>query len=171
MRAVTYHPIGDAHHCVFRLMALLGTIPEQGYKIDRLRIMDFYFLFPSLLKKMKRTQSLRTAMSKCQSSLFKDPFQILPSKKILFNQMSTVQFAAINHLLSKGVIEYGSFQTGIVRLNVKSDGFDLSLKFKKLSDHNELLELITNEFLLIDLFGPNGLKHRSGLLEFRYDTL
>lgn len=37
------------------------------------------------------------------------------------------------------------------------------------TQHSDLLTLLTGEFAKIDLYGASGLKARTGLFEYRYD--
>ncbi|EAQ5910900.1 hypothetical protein FEF66_23465, partial [Salmonella enterica] len=48
-----YHPIFDANHCVFRTLLLLQEQSSCEIDIELFRLMDFYMLFPSLLKSIK----------------------------------------------------------------------------------------------------------------------
>ena len=47
---LVYHPAFDMHHCVFRMVRLLNRLPVGSCQVERMRILDFYLLFPSLIQ-------------------------------------------------------------------------------------------------------------------------
>lgn len=48
---LVYHPAYDAYHCLFRMMAIMEN--TNRLEIDKLKILDFYILFPALLSEVK----------------------------------------------------------------------------------------------------------------------
>ncbi|MFM9745688.1 ABC-three component system middle component 5, partial [Streptomyces brasiliscabiei] len=48
-----YHPAQDVNHCVFRLLLILEHTEHEKLNTDVYRLIDFYTLFPSLLKLLK----------------------------------------------------------------------------------------------------------------------
>ena len=87
------------------------------------------------------------------------------------SEMAPIQDEGINYLLNYS----------LVSKNIKSDSLLITemtppksineLIQRKLSEDSEILDLLVNEFNTIDLYGHNGLKHRSQLFEYRYDSV
>lgn len=169
MRAVTYHPIGDPHHCIYRMMCILGCSPEKKYFVDRLKIMDFFVLFPNMLNNISRPRTLISAMASVDKTLFAAPFQMMPNKKLLFSQLSEIHRVSLLHLLGKGILDLEAYEAGRVLISPNSVG--ISEKFyEESSIEKSLLNLIVDIIGDMKLFGPDGLKARTGLLEYRYDS-
>lgn len=172
MRSVTYHPIGDPHHCIYRMMCLLGAAPEKTYFVDKFKIMDFFALFPSLLPKISRPRNLITKMSQMEKEIFEEPYQLMPHRRSLFNQLSEIHRASISHLLGKGIVSLNAFNAGRISLSEKVDVLKLAEDFYQGSSLDaSLLALLTTELGDMELLGPKGIKARTGLLEYRYDDL
>jgi len=53
-----YHPAFDTYHSAFRLLLLLWNSGGQDVPFARLRILDFYVLFPAELENMIFPQSI-----------------------------------------------------------------------------------------------------------------
>ena len=47
-----YHPIYDPFHCVFRLLVIGDTLKITKIQIDKISIIDFFYLFPKQLSKV-----------------------------------------------------------------------------------------------------------------------
>jgi len=46
---LTYHPAFDLYSAIFRFLRLLDPMRDRTVELERLRILDFYLLFPFLL--------------------------------------------------------------------------------------------------------------------------
>lgn len=47
-----YHPAYDAYHCVFRMLLIAERV--SGIEVEKARILDFYLVFPGMVKKIGR---------------------------------------------------------------------------------------------------------------------
>ncbi|MBR1682035.1 MAG: hypothetical protein IJ700_01520 [Bacteroidaceae bacterium] len=47
---ITYNPAFDLYHTIWRMAHILQCVgPDESYEVERMRIWDFYLLFPSML--------------------------------------------------------------------------------------------------------------------------
>ena len=164
-----YHPLKDPNHCTYRMLCILYDM-DTSISYDLLKLLDFYILFPHLLKTIRLPKYLlsdKKILNKVQ-----EPYENLPlPSKILF-ELSSLQNSCIDSFLTKGIIDKEEFENGKIRLNSKK--LDL-----------ELLNLITNNcykkeawyiFLLEKLSkiyfnGKDGLKDRTKMMEYIYDSV
>lgn len=49
---IVYHPVHDLYHCVYRMTNLLQHLPSKEFSSTRLKIYDYYLLFPHEVKKV-----------------------------------------------------------------------------------------------------------------------
>ncbi|EJD6044302.1 hypothetical protein M0J40_RS16860 [Providencia rettgeri] len=166
-----YHPVFDANHCVFRTLILLQ---EQNYcevDIELFRLMDFYLLFPSLLKSIKPFPNQLRKYKK-SVNLINEPYENIINPNRIFLELRRIQSIAFHHLLSKQLIDMKSFENGkIKRTNIcLPDSLLASMnqvEYKK----TEWFTLISSELIKIEFYGASGLKKRTGLMEYRYDEV
>ena len=82
-----YHPAYDAFHCVFRMLAIIETVPN--IEVDKARVLDFYLLFPALMADIRLPVELAHArkLAKSVSNIYHDPL----SKKNAFRDLRLIQ--------------------------------------------------------------------------------
>lgn len=163
-----YHPKNDIYNCMYRFLAIIKLSKKNSIEFNRLRIFDFFFLFPHLadsiaFPRLKGISSLRKL-----SRSFSEPYENLPDNKRLFSEISDYHIQAIQILSSKGIMR---LENDVVYVG---ENFE-NLKIQQLLVDNKYTEgLFYQKFveLLIEvkLTGENGLKQRTGLMEYRYDA-
>ncbi|EKN4023991.1 hypothetical protein NUA08_002971 [Yersinia enterocolitica] len=166
-----YHPVFDANHCVFRTLLLLQ---EQNYceiDIELFRLMDFYVLFPNLLKSIKPFPNQLRKYKKAVH-LINEPYENITNPNRIFLELRRIQSIAFHHLLSKQLIDMKSFENGTIkRTNTSLPELLLAsinqVEYKKC----EWFTLIASELKKIEFYGASGLKKRTGLMEYRYDEV
>lgn len=163
-----YHPAFDAFHCIYRLL----LITEVHREIDaaKLRIVDFYIIFPAELRKVtlpKKSNDIKKS-AKLLVNRYRGPI----SAAQVFREMEQIQLAAISALAAADLIDKASLAAGIIRrtqtevapaIRAKIDNFFHGL--------TESLGHVLNELAEMPLNGIDGLKHRTGLMEYRYDNV
>jgi hypothetical protein len=162
---LVYHPAFDAYHCLFRSIAILEAYPKM--EIDRLRILDFCLSFPTIITQFKLPAGLNSVKKAAISvaNPYRDPI----SAKSVFINVAPIQSAAFSCLTATGLTTISSNLLArtdvILPESIKQRCLDLR-KEEKVFFENIL-------FVLMDLplLGPNGLKARSGLMEYRYDNV
>lgn len=48
-----YHPRNDIYHCCFRIVSILSLSNLSSIELDKLKIIDFYLVFPIFLTDRK----------------------------------------------------------------------------------------------------------------------
>lgn len=165
-----YHPAFDASHCVYRLLAILIGVKGNSVSWDVLRVLDYFYLFPSQLKKIEPwPTSIREYRNKVKK--IPDQFEDISNSARLFFDLREFQRSAILELVAKDIVDKDGFERG--EINLKKDvlpnefiDFVLSDEFVK----GEAYEVISRALPEVEFNGASGLKNRSGLMEYRYDV-
>lgn len=160
---LVYHPAFDSYHCLFRSISILEVCGEC--EVDRLRILDFCLAFPTTVAKFRLPPG-KSAVKKAamgETNPYRDPI----SARAMFANLSTIQMAAFSCLTATGL---ASLEAGVL-IRTETSLPDV-IKERSLSLQSQE-HIFFNTLLLqlnaIPLFGPDGLKARSELMEFRYD--
>lgn len=171
MLAFTYHPYSDPYHSAFRSMQLLQYREANDYSIDKFRIMDFYLVFPHLIGHIRMPKSTRGVYYELRLNKVEEPYQEFPKPRRLFQQIESIQRTAFGYLSASRLIDIKSYKDG----RISRGGEELSKKFwSKIQSANEnepeVIKFIVDQVAALPLYGPDGLKARTGLMEFRYDV-
>lgn len=163
-----YHPYKDSNHCVFRTLSILWYF-DQGISIEKLKILDFFYLFPHFLKEIdswpKNLVKFRKKIIDIDS-----PFEKTPNKKKLFFDMDSIQNQALMQLASKGILSINSIKDGILILNKSRLPCELVEKMQIDEFNNsEIFKTLIDGVSEFPWSGEKGLKKRSGLMEYKYD--
>ncbi len=163
-----YHPAFDINHARLRIIELVEYAGRKDIAFDLLRILDFYLLFPHLLADVR----LSRGMTRIKRDLAarRNKYNDVPSPKTLIRQMEGIHEAAIRALETSGLVEVPNEQL----LTIRRTGTPLPSKLIQIfaeqpDEERDLVKLLTTEVIQIPLNGPDGLKARTGLLEYRYD--
>lgn len=163
-----YHPALDAYHCVFRVLALLSECKEM--EKDRLQILDFVLCFPSVASAFRLppgSTAAKKAVASCDS-----PYRAPINPKAIFTSLNKTQDAAITCLEAADLLCRDQADDADVKcidallpteLKARVD----ALKVLEAPFFKDMLPLLMS----LPLQGPDGLKARSGLAEYRYDAL
>ena len=164
-----YHPAQDINHCVYRLLLILECSEHEQFNIDVYRLIDFYVLFPYLMKLVK---PLPNPINKYRSkfSAIKEPFESLLNTKRILHELENLQSTTIQNLLAKGLLDREAFESGLLKRTTKL----LPLPFLKdiqtaRLPNEEWFKVLIDEFPKAKFFSSSGLKARTGLMEYRYD--
>lgn len=165
---LVYHPAFDINHARLRIIQLIDGLRDKEIPFDLLRILDFYFLFPHLLADVKLTKAL--LRTKRELGKRANKYNRVPAPKVLIRQMEGIHETAIRALQSSHLVELPSRDTAVVKRSSVPLPDDLK---KVIADQPEqekaLVQILSGEVATIPLNGPDGLKARTGLLEYRYD--
>ncbi|WP_418921986.1 ABC-three component system middle component 5 [Comamonas testosteroni] len=162
-----YHPALDAYHCVFRVLALLSEYDE--IEKDRLQILDFVLCFPSVASAFRLPPGAAKAKRAMSSS--DSPYRSPMNPKGMFMSLTKTQDAAIACLEAAALLRRDQAVDVDVRRADKILPFELqervdALKVLEAPFFKDMLPLLMS----LPLRGPDGLKARSGLAEYRYDS-
>jgi hypothetical protein len=164
-----YHPAFDSYHAIFRSLALLEELPNVPYEIERIRILDFYLLFPIALKHVVFPQNVvqyrRRLLRKTNR------YESVEDPRRIFGRIEPYQMAAFRFMAATELIDGNTFAAGKIQrtaLNLPNRLAEDLSKFK--ATNSDLIELLAGAFRQISLYGPAGLKYRTHLFEHRYDA-
>jgi hypothetical protein len=164
---LVYHPAFDAYNALLRIIRILLAAPV-GLDVPALRILDFYLLFPEALSDARMTPQLRSTVRRLAAKP-RFPYDKVPASKALFERMAAPHEAARQTLVSKGFVVA---ETGRMVLQPSSTPVELlDLAREQNQNEEDLMSTLTAFGEGFPTNGPNGLKDRSGLLEFRYDVV
>jgi hypothetical protein len=167
---ILYHPATDFYHCWLRFSSLLSDDFDRPFEYDRLRIIDFFLCFPHEIEKCRIPAEYNTELRRLVRSIPKG-YEDRLSVRQAFKQMSSIQRHVAMDMVARGLIEKSSYQAGAIVPSSNQKGRQLLLnvangfEMRSSNWYKALIDSIGN----IHLNGENGLKHRTGLLEFRYD--
>ena len=139
---------------------------------SQLRILDFYFVFPSLIAKINFPQELRGWRSRLKRP--HNPYHVSCNAHLIFQQVRPVQESAIRLLSAQGMAKI--VDSGVVSLSILPDRIprvvaDLIGDRNKDESEAPLVEFLAVHLAKLPLTGPRGLKARTGLMEARYDAV
>ena len=168
---LVYHPAFDLHHCTFRLLQILFNVDQDQIEVDRLRIWDFYYTFPSeISKNITFIEELRPLRSVFNYPV--NPYEEISDIKRVFDQMRPYQMSALNYLASRNLIDGKLWENGIIRLITDKIPAELVERLSKLSvQQQNVLKLMSSPFNDLPLYGKLGFKNRTGLIDYRYDRI
>jgi hypothetical protein len=168
-RMLIYHPFQDANHCVFRTLLLLEHSVHNEIDIELYRLLDFYILFPHLLKSISPLPVELRAYKRLLAKI-PDPFESMLNTKRIIHELESLQTVALHNLLAKKLIDIDSFKSKKIKRTDEALPERISVAISKAENASEeWFRIISNELPLVNFNGKNGLKKRAGLMEFRYD--
>lgn len=164
-----YHPIHDINHCIYRILRFFEISEHTEVQWEQMRLLDFYSIFPHLLKNITPLPRELNSYKKILSRI-PDAYESMPNDKRVFHEMLPIQNTAIHNLMAKNLVVSEKFIEGIV---TRSDEA-LPEKLKAILRQDPLIKeewyiFIANELPIINFDGKKGLKSRSNLMEYRYD--
>jgi hypothetical protein len=173
MTGVSYHPLYDSYHCVFRSCCLLSYKYDIDIDINRFRIIDFYFLLPFFINDIRLSGVLRDVRREKDLNKIPLPYQHVPSRKSLFRALVPVQDVALRHQVAVGLIDGDAFRGGRFKrgLNRVPEGSFHQRVNEYVVENEKILEFLVDDAQSVPIYGRGGLKDRSGLMEYKYDAV
>lgn len=173
MTQLTYNEAFDPYHATFRFLRLhLGCGITSRLPFDTLRILDFYLLFPFRLQSM-RLYAEDMSWRKVSKSYEKQaPYGAMPDDYVVFSRMEPFQRAAASSLVSSGFLTQDAWDQNEIEFTDEIVPKALSSRCIELnSKMTDLVGIICQIKSKYPLGGRDGLKDRTGLLEYRYDAV
>jgi hypothetical protein len=163
-----YSPAFDTYHCVFRVLRLLAALPKATYDIDRIRVLDFYLLFPATLEHVtfprEAVRYRRLVREK------RNRYERIEDPRRIFDRLQPYQFTALRFLAARNVIEPKLFTENKVQRTAAEFPPALATALSEANSRESgLIELLTGPFRNLELYGATGLRGRTQLFEYRYD--
>lgn len=165
---ILYHPLKDANHCIYRMLSILVKSPSE-ISLERLRVIDFFHIFPHLLASISPWPSDIGEYKKYTKKI-PPSFESIPDKRRLFYELTEIHKQSILTLVSKGILDKDRAKSGVAMLNKNNIPEKLITTIENDEYNNsKIFEILTKGLTVTPWSGRNGLKDRSGLMEFRYD--
>ena len=169
-----YNQAFDMYHTVYRMVNILSYFDRGDYvEIDRLRIWDYYFLFPEKVYSIKLKNDEKDIKDLIHLLVKKkgNPYNRLLDDRKMFEKIRPYQMNALKCLASYGLINSDFSSTNRVMKTSENLLIERGAKFIDMKEiERNVMKLMTSHFYLMPMYGPNGLKQKTGLLEFKYDA-
>lgn len=171
---IVYNQAFDLYHTIFRILHFLNKFEnETVIEIDRIRIWDFYLLFPSKIHEIRLKQD-ESDIRKIRKEFIRDsnnPYERITDNRKIFEKIKPYQLAALNCIASYGIIDKSYLNQERVSIVNKKILIEFVRNFEELSQkERNVIALMTSHFNLVSLFGTDGLKSRTNLIESKYDA-
>lgn len=164
-----YNQAYDLYHTMFRILQIMEKT-EATIEIDKLRILDFYLAFPSELMEIRSFRGFKKYEKYIKAE--KNKYERVIDRKRLFFKMEHIQLSAIKGLISYGIFDAEEFKKGNVKKSYEKLSDSLLSRIQSANEENpNLITLITGPLASMNLFGHLGLKERTNLIEFKYDSI
>lgn len=163
-----YHPAKDHNHCIYRMIAILLAV-DQSLTVEKIRLLDFYYLFPHLIKEIKPWPSDISQHRKVARNIT-DSFEMITDKRRVFFELENLQKAALSVLMSRGILDNAEYKKGELRLiknKIPKEILEIMSRDKYIN--SDEFAVITRGLARTKWRGANGLKKRTGLMEYKYD--
>lgn len=164
-----YSQAYDLYHTMFRILQITEKT-KQDLEVDKLRILDFYLAFPAELLEIRSFVGFKKyeRFLKAESNTYE---RVIDRKRLFF-KMEHIQISAMKALISYDLFDANEFKNGkLKRTNIELSE-NLALRIKNANEENQnLITLITGPLASMNLYGHLGLKERTNLIEFKYDTV
>lgn len=170
---ITYQPAFDPFHAIFRLFRLGHAFDRcKAPEVDKVRILDFYVCFPFRASAIKfhRSDGHLKKVGRAYEHL--RPYGGLPDDIDLVTRMMPAQRLAMETLASRGHIDGDALKQGKFVLGDVPAPDELASRVSAANEEQgDLMELLETLCAEYPLLGADGLKQRTGLLEYRYDPI
>jgi hypothetical protein len=141
---------------------IISHLQDQPYELKKIQILDFYFLFPGLLKYIKLPNELR--LYKSYLNRIKDPYTYIDDPRKIITHLEHQIIEVTHYLASYGMINVERLKDNIIQ-RINSEKYNLVIE-KIIEYDKELLKFLTSVLVNIPL---KELKSRTNLFESRYD--
>ncbi len=170
MISLVYHPAFDPYGSVLRIHRYLLMRGKAAYK-EQIRLFDFLILFPEIMANRRMSNELRSQWRRLDFSKRFD-YEIRPDPSGLFERMEPIFEAAFQTLAARDILISEDKSSNVWSLNIERVPQKVAEIAKRRNEEEaDLIQFLSALDGAFPFFGPNGLKDRSGLLEFRYDTV
>lgn len=175
---IVYHQAFDLYHTAYRIILLLSFLKKSKrgdvVEFDRLRIWDYYLLFPQKMIEIsfnRQEADVKRIIKQYIAEKKISTYEFVLDDKKMFNKMYHYQTLALKSLASYGIINIDYPITKKISL-ISDDIFKKSQEMlSEISTKEQnVLGLLTSHYYIMPLNGVNGLKNKTNLIESRYDA-
>lgn len=164
-----YDPALDPYHSAIRILTILEKHLE-GLDIELVRVLDFYLAYPSKIFEITLPMEFKFVKSYAKDLI--TPYRRAPIGKSQFERMKPIFTAALHGLVAADYLDKENLNNGKLILNQQKIPSEILQAIKNYSSRDgQIKDFIIESLPRIKFYGPNGLKHRTGLLGYKYDTI
>lgn len=173
MTQLTYNEAFDPYHAVFRFLRLhLACNIGTKLPFDTLRILDFYLLFPFRLQAMKLFSDDTSWRRISKAYEDQAPYGAMPDDSTIFARMEPFQRAAAASLVHSGHLISDVWDLNEVQFTTEALPVAVAARCSELNNRmKDIVGILCQIKARYPLGGRDGLKDRTGLLEYRYDSV
>ena len=170
---IIYHQAFDLYHTAYRIIQLLTYFKRgESVEIERLRIWDYYLLFPIEMQRIKFSSNEKDIKENIKTFITKNrkenSYEIIFDSRKMFEKIKPYQMAALKSLASYGIINIDYITTGYVTPISTEIIEKHSPQFEPLSiSEQNAIKLLTSHYYLMSL---NMMKEKTNLIENKYDA-
>ncbi|WP_182422199.1 ABC-three component system middle component 5 [Aureimonas sp. ME7] len=171
MIQLAFEPAFDPFHAAFRLLRQVEFRGGVAVDVRRAKILDVYMVEPVRCLEI-RLSGVAKRSAKYASVHQPATYGQRPSTPVLFGRMSPMQDAAIQTLVLQGILDGDAYGQGLLLRGDTPLPENLTVRLSEVNSTQATLMTFLGPVLdEVPLDGPNGLKARTGLGEFRYDIV
>ena len=164
-----YNQAFDAKHCIYRFLSTLETAKWNSVLWDVFRMLDLYRLYPKLLLEIKPFPQGIINIKRETLKLRNQYYTPQDPRKTLF-QIKPIHNVVANYLVAKGFISKSQFEVG----RIERTNLEMPKELKGIFENDILIDqnwlnMLINDFPQSKFIGQNGIKKRTGYMEYRYD--
>jgi hypothetical protein len=167
-----YDPALDPYHSAIRILTITLAAQSKAIELtfDAARIADYFLVYPAKIVNFTfpaQLKSLRTAAKELEN-----PYRQTLGNRATFDKMRPIFLSALSGLVAAGYIDEDALKSGVLKPSNMKIPEDLAAAV----DRFQIRQTTVGKFVLSDMLamrpnGDNGLKHRSKLIEHRYDIV
>ena len=168
-----YTPAFDTFNTIYRMLHILSHFDTEKYvEVERMRIFDYYLLFPHRAHKIRLKPGegeFRVHLKRFVS--FKvNPYHTITNDRRLFERLRPYQMIALSHIASYGLISPEHLLNQQVKVADPDKLRDVISRLEKMEGiEGNVLSWLCLCFRTTPINGVFGLKYRTNLLESKYD--
>lgn len=165
-----YDPALDPYHSAIRILSIAMSSAKRQIElsVDAARIADYFLVYPYKMIGFRfpaEHRSIRAAVKETENH-----YRQALGTRAAFERMRPIFFAALSGLVAANLIDVAGLKRGILGLTESDIPDDLAAAVARFQER----QTVVGRFVLSDLLamppnGNNGLKHRSSLIDHRYD--
>lgn len=167
-----YNPAMDPYHSAVRILSIALAAKAKGIELtlDAARIADYFLCYPSKIIHFTfpaQFKSMRTAAREAEN-----PYRQTPGNKAAFERMKPIFLSALSGLIAADFISEDEVKRGLLKVSTSKIPDDLAAVLDRFRNRQTAVgKFVLSDLIAIRPNGDNGLKHRSKLIEHRYDIV
>jgi hypothetical protein len=165
-----YDPALDPYHSAVRILSILLAAAQREIvvSVDAARIADYFLVYPYKIRSFRLPTDFKDIRKAATES--DNPYRRSTGARAAFERMRPIFFSALTGLVAAGLVDEEALKDGPLSLSRTDLPPDLLAAIERFQGRQTKVgHFVLSELIRIPSNGINGLKDRSGLIEFRYD--